>query len=115
MAVAVAAASGAPAGAALFSADAICCRVLQACEYELGQELGALGVEHRRLHVEVVVALLAGGQHHVPAHEGLRLDDLEEPRSRVTCVDGHRLRSAHGCHLRKLARSFKPNVWLFSG
>jgi hypothetical protein len=50
---------------------------------ELGDEMRPLGVEHRRLHVEVVVAHRAGHELELAEEERFCLDDLEEPRLRL--------------------------------
>ena len=51
--------------------------------HDFGDEMRPLGVEHRRLHVEVVVAHRAGHELELAEEERFRLDDLEEPRLRL--------------------------------
>jgi hypothetical protein len=68
-------------GAELQAADRIeVALVLEQVEHELGDEMRPLRVEHRRLHVEVVVAHRPGHELEAAEQQRFRLDDLEQPR-----------------------------------
>src|SRR5262245_21694047 len=66
--------------AELEAADRIDLLVLDEIEDELGDEMRPLRVEHRRLHVEVVVAHRAGHELEFAEEQRFLLDDLEQAR-----------------------------------
>src|SRR5215470_9548164 len=67
-------------GAELQAADRIDLLVLDEIEDELGDEMRPLRVEHRRLHVEIVVAHRAGHELEFAEEQRFLLDDLEQAR-----------------------------------
>ncbi len=63
-------------GAHLQSADVVDVVILQRIERQLREQRRTFGIEHRRLEVEIEVALAAGGQRDFAASERAGADDV---------------------------------------
>src|SRR6266566_1034881 len=70
--------------------------------HDMGDEMRDLRVEHRRLHVEVVVARRAGHEGEAAFEQRFLLDDLEQPRFLLRGRGGWRRRAGEA---RSLARA----------